>query len=139
MCLILQSAVLEVQNRSEVRLSEERKRTDNELLRQRTTFSQESIEWQRHERAEMGKLRSEQLAYLQSTEQYKIELVKAQQSLKLEQDKYAQAHLQLVDLQTRLNASDFYSRQLQSDLAERDARIQQLDQQIAGASPAGNV
>ena len=98
---MLQSAVIEVQNRSEVRLGEERKRTDNELLKQRTTFSEESKEWQRHEQAEMGKLRSEQMAYLQNIEQYKIELLKAQQSLKLEQDKYAQAHLQLVDLQTR--------------------------------------
>ena len=141
--LMLQSAVLEIQNRSDVRLNEERQRTDNELIRQRTTFSQESIEWQRNEQAEMGRLRNEHLAHLQSIEQFKHALgvqdkylTGTQQSLKLEQDKTATAHVQLVDLQARLTASDFFARQLQSEAAQKDARIQQL---IAGESSAGNA
>lgn len=141
--LMLQSAVIEVQNRSEVRLNEQRQRTDNELIRQRTTFSQESIEWQRNEQAEMGRLRNEQLVHEQSIVQLKNalgvqnkDLTLAQESLKLEQDKTAKAHVQLVDLQSRLNASDFFARQLQSEVAQRDARIQQL---IASESSAGNA
>ena len=131
--LMLQSAVIEVQNRSEIRLNEERQRTDNELMRQRTTFSQESIEWQRNEQAEMSRLRNEQLAYVQSIEQYKHALgvqnnalTQTQQSLQLEQDKNAKAHVQLVDLQSRLNASDLFAGQLQREVNQQDTRFQLL-------------
>ena len=88
-------------------------------MRQRTTFSQESIEWQRNEQAEMSRLRNEQLAYVQSIEQYKHALTQTQQSLQLEQDKNAKAHVQLVDLQSRLNASDLFAGQLQTEVYER--------------------
>ena len=77
--LMLQSEVIQMQNRTEVRLNEARKRTDNALTEQRTTFSAESQAWQRNEQAEMGKLRNEHLVYLQSIEQYKQELALAQQ------------------------------------------------------------
>ena len=114
-------------------------RTENALIEQRNTFSAESQVWQRNEQAEMGKLRSEHQVYMQSLEQCKLELARTQQSLKLEQDKHAQAHLQLVDFQSRLNASDLQARQLQSEVATRDTRIQYLDQVVASGSSPGNM